>query len=429
VRVVAVAEHGDIDQVRRRRILPDLGIDVAEVDLFVEPTAGPLLAGVGNEVREAADVFVLARFQPIAPDHLHGALLATIRREAKKQPRRVIVAFARALVERAADRQFDVPPPREHRVGGKVDIDMPKQHRSAVMGFEPHAGVENSGDDVHAQFLKDFKLSEPIIYPALAEKLGVLPPELLINIAKFYTDFQRAKAGLPLLVTKPRSVGSGMVKSPMPSRFHVSTVVEPAIAAVFDVKPSLNRIEVLAAVAALGSPQHMFLAPIVAHVGIDPSKDINWVVSPSVKPMQLFIDGKLDGFLGLPPEPQELHARRVGDVIVNSTVDRPWSQYFCCMLMGHREFVRKYPIATKRVTRAILKAADLCATEPERAARLLVDGGFTDDPRWAACNGYIRGRGMPTDKQIGRVSGQSTSAGGLDRPWLAATANCRCPSR
>jgi NitT/TauT family transport system substrate-binding protein len=130
-------------------------------------------------------------------------------------------------------------------------------------------------------------------------------------------------------------------------------------------------------VAALNSPQHMFLAPIVAHVGIDPSKDINWVVSPSVKPMQLFIDGKLDGFLGLPPEPQELHARRVGHVIVDSTVDRPWSQYFCCMLAGHSEFVRKYPNATKRVTRAILKAADLCATEPARAARLLVDGGFT----------------------------------------------------
>ena len=52
---------------------------------------------------------------------------------------------------------------------------------------------------------------------------------------------------------------------------------------------------------ALNSPLQMFLAPIAAHVGIDPSKDINWVVSPSVKPMQLFIDGKLDGFLGLPP--------------------------------------------------------------------------------------------------------------------------------
>jgi len=131
-------------------------------------------------------------------------------------------------------------------------------------------------------------------------------------------------------------------------------------------------------VAALGSPQHMFLAPIAAHVGIDPSKDISWVVSPSAKPMQLFIDGKIDGFLGLPPEPQELRARQIGRVIVNSAVDRPWSQYFCCMLAGNREFVRKYPVATKRVTRAILKAADLCATEPARAARLLVDGGYTE---------------------------------------------------
>jgi NitT/TauT family transport system substrate-binding protein len=130
-------------------------------------------------------------------------------------------------------------------------------------------------------------------------------------------------------------------------------------------------------VAALGLPQHMFLAPIAAHVGIDPSKDVNWVVNPSVKPMQLFIDGKVDAFLGLPPEPQELRARKIGRVIVNSAADRPWSQYFCCLLASSRDFVRKYPMATKRVTRAILRAADLCASNPARAARLLVDGGFT----------------------------------------------------
>jgi hypothetical protein len=84
-------------------------------------------------------MYLYSRFQPIAPDNLHRALFAVIRREPKKQPRRVIVAFSRALVERAADGQFDVPPPREHRVGGKVDIDMPKEHRRAVIGFEPHA--------------------------------------------------------------------------------------------------------------------------------------------------------------------------------------------------------------------------------------------------------------------------------------------------
>ena len=39
--------------------------------------------------------------------------------------------------------------------------------------------------------------------------------------------------------------------------------------------------------------------------------------------------------------------------------------------------MQKYPVATKRVLRAILKATDFCAGEPERAARRLVDGGFT----------------------------------------------------
>jgi NitT/TauT family transport system substrate-binding protein len=94
----------------------------------------------------------------------------------------------------------------------------------------------------------------------------------------------------------------------------------------------------------------------------------------------MFADGKIDAFLGFPPEPQELRARHIGHVIVNSSVDRPWSEYFCCMLAGNRDFVRSKPVATKRVLRAILKATDLCATEPARVARLIVDGGFT--PRY-----------------------------------------------
>jgi NitT/TauT family transport system substrate-binding protein len=44
---------------------------------------------------------------------------------------------------------------------------------------------------------------------------------------------------------------------------------------------------------------------------------------------------------------------------------------------GNTAFVRNHPIATKRVIRAILKATDLCAAEPQRAARRLVDGGVT----------------------------------------------------
>jgi len=119
------------------------------------------------------------------------------------------------------------------------------------------------------------------------------------------------------------------------------------------------------------------LKMMAAQVGLDPLNDIRWVDDRSLKPMELFAEGKVDAFLGFPPEPQELRARRIGHVILDTTLDRPWSQYFCCMLVGNREYVGNYPVATKRVLRAILRAADFCASEPGRAAQRLVDGGFT----------------------------------------------------
>jgi len=64
-------------------------------------------------------------------------------------------------------------------------------------------------------------------------------------------------------------------------------------------------------------------------------------------------------------------------VVVNSSIDRPWSQYYCCMLGGNRDFIRRNPVATKRALRAFLKATDFCASDPAGAARRMVDGGFT----------------------------------------------------
>jgi NitT/TauT family transport system substrate-binding protein len=133
------------------------------------------------------------------------------------------------------------------------------------------------------------------------------------------------------------------------------------------------------AVTRLTSGRHIFLSVMAGHVGLDPRKDINWVTDPVTQSMQLFADGKIDAFMGFPPEPQELRAKKIGHVVVNTTLDRPWSQYFCCMIVGNREFVRKHPVATKRVLRAILKANSACALEPVRSATTLVD-------KWPATN-------------------------------------------
>jgi NitT/TauT family transport system substrate-binding protein len=133
----------------------------------------------------------------------------------------------------------------------------------------------------------------------------------------------------------------------------------------------------------LGSPKHLLLAIMAAHVGLDPQEDIEWVEGNALDPaalfpMELFVEGKVDAFLGFPPEPQELRARKIGRVILNMATDAPWSQYFCCMVVGNREFIHDHPIATKRVLRALLKADEICASEPAWAAQRLVDGGFTE---------------------------------------------------
>jgi NitT/TauT family transport system substrate-binding protein len=137
------------------------------------------------------------------------------------------------------------------------------------------------------------------------------------------------------------------------------------------------------AVPGMGGPQHVFLSSMVAYVGLDPKKDINWVTYSFAEAAELLAQGKIDALMGFPPEPQELRAKKIGHVVVNSMMDRPWSQYFCCMVIGNRDFVRKNPVATKRTLRAIMRAIDVSAREPERVARFLVDKAYTKNYEYA----------------------------------------------
>jgi NitT/TauT family transport system substrate-binding protein len=118
-----------------------------------------------------------------------------------------------------------------------------------------------------------------------------------------------------------------------------------------------------------GSAPHLYVSVMAAHVGLDPDRDIQWITTDDVAaPMELFVRGEVDAYLAFVPDFPELR--------VNMALDKPWSQYFCCVCAGTTDFIREHPVATKRALRAILKATDLCRTEPERAVQALVDGGF-----------------------------------------------------
>ena len=136
-------------------------------------------------------------------------------------------------------------------------------------------------------------------------------------------------------------------------------------------------------ITAPGNTSHVFLASIAAQVGIKPDTEINWVTAPLADWQRLLAEGKIDAVLVGPPIVQEMRAKKIGHVVLNMLTDRPWSQYFCCMMVAHKSFVQRHPAATKRALRAILKASDLCALQPEKVARFLVDKGYVERSDYA----------------------------------------------
>ena len=151
----------------------------------------------------------------------------------------------------------------------------------------------------------------------------------------------------------------------------VELIAAPEIRKVSDLKGK----QVVAWRAATGLPGLLDL--LLKPVGLAVGRDVELVARPEGEAIEMFMQGKAAGFLGIPPEPQELRARKAARVLLDTGRDKPWSQYFCCMVVAHRDFYRNHPVATKRAVRALLKAADLCATDPARVARFVVDRGYT----------------------------------------------------
>jgi len=129
-------------------------------------------------------------------------------------------------------------------------------------------------------------------------------------------------------------------------------------------------------VSMMHSAEHVFLSSMLAYVGIDPRKDVHWIVRPPSESMQLLAEEKVDAYLAFPPEPQMLRDRKIARVLVRTAIDRPWCDYYCCILTANRSFVKRNPEATRRSLRAFLKAADLCVERPAHVANTVVDLGF-----------------------------------------------------
>jgi NitT/TauT family transport system substrate-binding protein len=88
------------------------------------------------------------------------------------------------------------------------------------------------------------------------------------------------------------------------------------------------------AVGAMGGGDHAYISIMAAYVGLNPLKDITWVTHPPAESKKLLAEERIDAYMAFGPDPHELRAKKIGRAVVSTAVDRPWSQYFCCMALA-----------------------------------------------------------------------------------------------
>jgi len=81
--------------------------------------------------------------------------------------------------------------------------------------------------------------------------------------------------------------------------------------------------------------------------------------------------------VAFPPISMDLRVKGIGNVVINSLTDPPWSNYYCCTAFAKRSWLEQHPAAAKRALRAMFKGADAVHKDPEGAARFVVDRGYT----------------------------------------------------
>ncbi len=123
---------------------------------------------------------------------------------------------------------------------------------------------------------------------------------------------------------------------------------------------------------------YILMAALLAYVGIDIKHEVEFVELSGYDVFTQLVAGTstIDAWILERPWSTALRNANIGHVILDGPMDAPWSQYFSGMVTANKDFVEMHPAATKRALRAILRAADVCTREPERAARYLIDRGF-----------------------------------------------------
>jgi NitT/TauT family transport system substrate-binding protein len=126
----------------------------------------------------------------------------------------------------------------------------------------------------------------------------------------------------------------------------------------------------------MGTPPFIFANRVLTAHGIDPSKEITWVVYPAGD-LGLALDkGDVDAIGDSEPIGTLLVAGGKVQNIADQAKDDPYKDEYCCAVVVNGKFLAANPKAAAAATRALLKAAKWVETNPAAAAKLSVDNKY-----------------------------------------------------
>ena len=126
----------------------------------------------------------------------------------------------------------------------------------------------------------------------------------------------------------------------------------------------------------MGTPPFIFANRVLGANGIDPSKEITWLVFPAGE-LGLALDkGEVDAIADSEPIGSMLIGKGKVRNIADQAMDMPYADEYCCAVIVNGKFLSRNPKACAAATRALLKAAKWVETNPRAAAELSVKGKY-----------------------------------------------------
>src|SRR5437899_6252177 len=126
----------------------------------------------------------------------------------------------------------------------------------------------------------------------------------------------------------------------------------------------------------MGTPPFIFANRVLGANGIDPAKDITWLVFPAGE-LGLALDkGEVDAVADSEPIGSMLVAQGKVRNIADQAGDKPYADEYCCAVLVNGKFLARNLKASAAATRALLKAAKWVEANPKAAAKLSVEGKY-----------------------------------------------------